>query len=247
MFFAFVSHIRRKLVIKISTVLILPSCGFKYLTTEIFILPCANQQMSSQYSSSKKTNPLLKFDFGTTPFDGDERQAHQFIPFLQGQLGNHQLSFILDQENYPDPTISKHTLLLEEQHRQVTAQAADQYEEDTAKYRRAMPLYLAALEAIRRSPRSEVDRAAAEAALPIPPEPTLGCPQTPFTPSIEASIQKQRENIRRYDAAADHAIQIIKPFLSSRLLNSSTPLLNDPSKAVGPNFSVSGRGSKPNE
>jgi hypothetical protein len=40
-------------------------------------------------SSSKEENPLLKFDFGTTSFDGDEHQAHQFIPFLQGQLGNH--------------------------------------------------------------------------------------------------------------------------------------------------------------
>ena len=94
------------LVIKISTVSILPQ-WFKYLTTEIFILPCTISKMSTQYSSSKKENPLLKFDFGTTPFDGDECQAHQFIPFLflllQGQLGNHQLSYILDQEHYPIP------------------------------------------------------------------------------------------------------------------------------------------------
>jgi len=184
--------------------------------------------MSTQYSSSKKINPLLKFDFGATPFDGDERQAHQFIPFLQGQLGNHQLSYILDQEHYPDPTISKHTLLLEEHHNQATSRAVAKYEEDTAKYAHAMHQYLAVLEAIRRSPRSEVDRHLQEANTPAPSPPILDSPHTSFTPNIEASIQKQRENIRRYDAAADHAIQIIKPFLSSRLLNSSTPMLNDP-------------------
>jgi len=106
--------------------------------------------MSTQYSSSKKTNPLLKFDFGATPFDGDERQAHQFIPFLQGQLGNHQLSYILDQEHYPDSTISKHTLVLEEHNKQFTARAAAKYEDHTAKYQHAMHLYLATKEAIRR-------------------------------------------------------------------------------------------------
>ena len=131
--------------------------------------------MSTQNSSSKKANPLLKFDFGTTPFDGDERQARQFIPFLQGQLGSHQLSYILDQENYPDPTISKHTLLLQEHHKQITARAATKYEDHTVKDQHAMHRYLATIKAIRRSPRSKVDRAIAEANIPIPPEPILEC------------------------------------------------------------------------
>jgi hypothetical protein len=42
-----------------------------------------------------------------------ERQAHQFIPFLQGQLGNHQLSYSLNIEQYSDPQMSQHALLLE--------------------------------------------------------------------------------------------------------------------------------------
>ena len=144
--------------------------------------------MSTQYSSSKKTNPLLKFDFATTPFDGDERQAHQFIPFLQGQLGNHQLSYILDQENYPDPEISKHTLLLEEHHKQQTARTVAKYEDHMAKYHHAMHLYQTVIEAIRRSPKSEIGRHIAEANTSAPPEPILDCPQTAFTPFIEASI-----------------------------------------------------------
>ena len=93
-----------------------------------------------------------------------------------------------------------------------------------------MHLYNTVIEAIRRSPHTDVERRTQEENTPAPPHPILDCPQTAFTPAIESSIQKQRENIRRYDAAADHAIQIIKPFLSSRLLNSSTPMLNDPTK-----------------
>ena len=35
------------------------------------------------------------YDFATTPYDGDARQAHQLIPFIQAKLGAAKLSYIL--------------------------------------------------------------------------------------------------------------------------------------------------------
>ena len=64
--------------------------------------------------------------------------------------------------------------------------------------------------------------------LPVPLLPILQAPPSEFTPGMESQLNKSRETIRRYDAAADQAIQIIRPFLSSRLQNMCAPVLNDP-------------------
>jgi hypothetical protein len=100
-----------------------------------------------QYSSSKKENLLLKFDFDNSPFDGDERQAHLFIPFLQRKLGNHQLSYILNIEQYPDPQMSQHALLFERQHKSITDRAAETFLQQSNEYAHDLSRYIAALEA----------------------------------------------------------------------------------------------------
>ena len=75
----------------------------------------------------KSDNPLLTFNFDQNPFDGDPRQAHQLIPFIQGKLGAAQLSYILNLTEYPDPHIPDHTFLLEQQHRAALDAAATEY------------------------------------------------------------------------------------------------------------------------
>ena len=56
------------------------------------------------------------FDFAAKPFDGDPRQAHQFIPFLQSQLGAAKLSYILNVKDYPTPQPDEYLVALERQH-----------------------------------------------------------------------------------------------------------------------------------
>ncbi len=57
--------------------------------------------------------PILIFDFEKNPFDGDPRQAHQFIPFLLGKLGASQISYIPNIQQYRDPEIPQYTVLKE--------------------------------------------------------------------------------------------------------------------------------------
>jgi hypothetical protein len=64
--------------------------------------------------------------------------------------------------------------------------------------------------------------------VPVPVLPILHANPSDFNPGMESQLNKSRETIRRYDAAADQAIQIIRPFLSPRLQNVCSPVLNDP-------------------
>ena len=59
---------------------------------------------------------LHTYDFATTPYDGDARQAHQLIPFIQSKLGAKQLSYILNTHEYPDPKTEPLLVILESQH-----------------------------------------------------------------------------------------------------------------------------------
>ena len=74
--------------------------------------------------------PILIFDFEKTPFDGDPRQAHQFIPFLLGKLGAAQLSYILDSQQYPDPEIPEYAILKEKEHAMLQALSASEYKDE---------------------------------------------------------------------------------------------------------------------
>jgi hypothetical protein len=49
---------------------------------------------------------------------------------------------------------------------------------------------------------------------------------------MESQLNKSRETIRRYDAATDQAIQIIRPLLSSRLQKMCSPVLRSCSHHV---------------
>jgi hypothetical protein len=64
--------------------------------------------------------------------------------------------------------------------------------------------------------------------IPVPALPVLQAPPSEFNPGMESQLNKSRGTIRRYDAAADQAIQIIRPLLSPRLQNICSPVLNDP-------------------
>ena len=43
------------------------------------------------------------FDFSTNKFDGDQRQAHQFIPYVYEKIQAKGIDWILNLEDYPQP------------------------------------------------------------------------------------------------------------------------------------------------
>ena len=192
--------------------------------------------------------PILLFDFEKTPFDGDPRQAHQFIPFLLGKLGAAQLSYILNSQQYPDPEIPEYALLKEREHSMLQDLAATEYKEEMEAYSHNMLVREVELSHIKRTVQDPDDRARQLAAKPPLPLPKLR--DVPLLGITSGDLSKTREQIRRYDAAADQALQIIKSLLSSSpsfhlaYSTCALPSLTTPSALRVKNFSKYGNGFK---
>jgi len=171
---------------------------------------------------------LHAFNFETKPFDGDPRQAHQFIPYLQTQLGAAKLSYLLNTKDYPTPQPEEFHLLLETQHQIVIRTAAEDHKRRIDHYMRfARPLYERAVQQIEHDADiPEYDKPALIAGIVRPPVPTLIQPQSEFTAAIESQLSKAREKTRQFDADADQAIQVIRKFLSPRIQNQCAGVLN---------------------
>ena len=115
------------------------------------------------------------FDFATKPFDGDPRQAHQFIPFLQSQLGASKLSYILNVKDYPTPQPDEFLLILEQQHVSTRKELIARHKTRQDHYDKIqMPLYLHRLKSIDDDPEmSAVDKEISRHAIPAPVAPIL--------------------------------------------------------------------------
>ena len=88
------------------------SSSLQFHPTEIFKLPRHSASMSHRPTT-------LQFDFVTHPFDGDARQAHQLIPFIETKIRSRHLSYILNINTYPAPLPNELFLLLEQRHQQT--------------------------------------------------------------------------------------------------------------------------------
>ena len=156
------------------------------------------------------------FDFAANPFDGDPRQAHQFIPFLQSQLGAAKLSYILNIKDYPTPQPDEYLVALERQH-QAERQAMMRNCRDRCEqhHRVNLPVYLRRVQRIQDDAElSEQDKIAAIHAIPRPQEPTLPTHESNFTTAMEIQLSKAKDKARQFDADADQALQLIRKFMS---------------------------------
>jgi hypothetical protein len=170
------------------------------------------------------------YDFATTPYDGDARQAHQLIPFIQAKLGAAKLSYILNIKEYPDPKPEPLLVILESQHNEAMDGIAQQYQARLDNYDLLLwPLYQRRMLTIQADATLTAEaRATAIEELQIPERPTLPTlPQSQFTTSMEIQLSKSRETARRFDQAADEALQLIRTFLSTRILNKCAAVLHD--------------------
>ena len=98
-------------------------------------------------------------DFAAKPFDGDPRQAHQFIPFPQSQFGAAKLSYILNVKDYPTPQLDEFFLILEQQHTSSRKELIAKHKSRHEHYEKTLrPLYLHRLRKIDDDPEmSAVD------------------------------------------------------------------------------------------
>ena len=71
---------------------------------------------------------LHVYDFTSIPYDGDGRQAHQLIPFIQSNLGAPKLSSILNVKDFPDPKPDALLMLMEAEHSKRMEDVARAYQ-----------------------------------------------------------------------------------------------------------------------
>ena len=109
--------------------------------------------------------PILIFDFEKNPFDGDPRQAHQFIPLLLGKLGAAPLSYILNSQQYPDLEIPEYAILKEKEHAMLQALSASECKDGVDTYSHMMLVREVELSNIRRTVQDPDDRARQLAAI----------------------------------------------------------------------------------
>jgi hypothetical protein len=161
------------------------------------------------------------FDFAAKPFDGDPRQARQFIPFLQSQLGAAKLSYTLNVKDYSTPQPDEYLATLERQHQAERQAMMRVYRDRRDQYDRVMlPVYLRRVQRIEEDVElSEQDKIAAIPAIPRPPEPTLPTHESNFTTAMEVQLSKAKDKARQFDADADQALQLIRKFMSIRTQN----------------------------
>ena len=170
---------------------------------------------------------LHNYNFERNLFNGDARQAHQFIPFLQSKLGESKLSYILKVDAVPHPDTC--LLILERLHREALKEAAKVFTHRQQLYEtRLLPVYQHRVTAIQEdATKSYAEQQEEIDTLTQPHPPTLDLPQTQFTSAMEMQLSKIRERIRHTESDADAAIQLIKRYLTVRILNSCAVALND--------------------
>ena len=173
---------------------------------------------------------LHVYDFTSTPYDGDARQAHQLIPFIQSKLGAAKLSYILNVKDFPDPKPDALLMLMEAEHSKRMAEVARKYQIKREHYDMVLfPLYMHELMRIQASTeQSQEERDQALTDLQVPSQPALpDLPDTPFNPGMESQLNKSRDQARRFEQGADEALQLIRSFLSIRCLTNCADVIHD--------------------
>jgi len=168
------------------------------------------------------------FDFAAKPFDGDPRQAHQFIPFLQAQMGAAKLSYILNVKDYPTPQPDEYLVTLERRHHAERQEMMRVYHNKQEQYEQLLlPVYNRRVQQIEEHPRwSEAHKLNEIRALPRPVVPMLPPHESNFTTAMEIQLSKTKDKARQFDADADQAIQLIRKFMSIRIQNKCSPIFH---------------------
>ena len=183
---------------------------------------------------NRRSNPnhhIVAFDFTHNPFNGDARQAHQFIPFVTGKLAAAQLSYILNTTDHPDPVIPEALGILEQDHAARMTRATVAYKARKQVYERSLEIY----EATVRRLSSQQDQGLITLAefdqqiqdLPIPNAPELILPTSDFTPHQEKTLSTARSETRKFEIASDAAMEIIKLYMTSRLVTQCSGIFVD--------------------
>jgi len=180
---------------------------------------------------SNANHHIVAFDFSRNPFNGDARQAHQFIPFVTGKLAAAQLSYILNTTDHPDPVIPEALVILEQDHAARMTRATVAYKARKQVYERSLEIYEATVRRLSSQQDqglitlAEFDKQILE--LPIPNTPDLLLPTSDFTSHQEKTLSTARSETRKFEIASDAAMEVIKLYMTPRLITQCSAIFVD--------------------
>ena len=176
---------------------------------------------------SLKRNLIVKFDFDSVKFDGNCRQAHQFIPFLVSKLQFKGLSYLLDETKHPDPVLPKYIGIIERSHTEQYERAALLHEENVALYHTDTAIYDHQVVGIMSSDKTERQKHDSIRNINRPVYPVLRLPETQLTSAVSNQIKETKAEYFRFNREAGMALEEIKLHLSDRLLQQCSTMLQE--------------------
>ena len=181
------------------------------------------------------SSEIQVFDFYHNKFAGDQRQAHQFIPYVYGKISAKGIQWILNESKFPTPMVNPLTITaaladerMQEKFSTVYRQKLVEFTDDLAHWEHAK-------ECIIQDPANCADHAKLVVELRVhelirPVEPVLVMPaDTDFKckPSDHIKMDKISEKKLKFISVAAEAIQIILEYLSVDMKTSLADILGN--------------------
>jgi len=193
-------------------------------------------QLFNLHQFKMSASNTTTYDFSETKFDGGCRQSHQFRPFIMAQLQADGLTWVLNTEKYPDKEIPIKIRMIMAQQQLDTEHNIQKYEQEKREYERHLEEFKAEIDAIVSDPSTTkaektflLDRFEQDQAEPV--EPRVAFPMSELTPAMERIIQDVEIQNLKLEKASSKALEIMKKFLSQRLLNAAQKILEDEIKS----------------
>ena len=181
------------------------------------------------------SSEIQVFDFFLHKFSGDQRQAHQFIPYVYGKLSAKGIQWILNESKHPTPMINPLTI--------IAARADEHMQENVSlAFRSAFQQYgidLAVWEQeriiITKNPDNLMNQQKLEDELEnhhqyMPKEPVLIMPDEKdfkCRPSDHVKMDKISEKKLKFISIAAEAIQVVLEYISVDMKTSLADLLGN--------------------
>ena len=181
------------------------------------------------------SSEIQVFDFFKNKFAGDQRQAHQFIPYVYGKLSAKGIQWILNESKHPTPMVNPLTIMAARADERMQEQVSKAYQADFQNFLRSITEWERVKLVIVNHPdnlndqqRLLTDLAIHDQSMPI--EPVLVMPEEKdfkCKPSDHIKMEKISEKKLKFISVAAEAIQVILEYISVDMKTSLADLLGN--------------------
>ena len=181
------------------------------------------------------SSEIQVFDFYHNKFAGDQRQAHQFIPYVYGKISAKGIQWILNEKKFPTPMVNPLTITAALADERMQEKFSMDYRQNQESFTDDLAQWEHAKDCIIRDPANCADHTKLVLELGVhellkPVEPVLVMPaDTDFKckPSDHIKMDKISEKKLKFISVAAEAIQIILEYLSVDMKTSLADILGN--------------------